>query len=216
MRTLLAVTSIAVIAACSSTAVVTDPAVVDAPPVELTDVPSAFDLAMGTVDQLVEAGNEPTAIDRLTQLLGVPDLTEEEKAAALFKRAELRFGAGSDVFGAVNDLTELTSTYEDSPLAGDAALMLAEATAEANALKAAIATGDLSPTEEFEARFRLGEHQDAADLMLTRNLTPDAEYIVDFFQIGYLCDDAELTGPSYDMIEPDGTMRTVRFCEFGK
>ncbi|MDJ0920923.1 MAG: hypothetical protein QNI84_07330 [Henriciella sp.] len=216
MRTLIALTSLAVMAACASSDVVSDTTVTDTAPVDLMEVPSAFDLAMSSVEQLVAAGNEPTAIDRLTQLLGVPELTEAEKAEALYKRGELRFSEGHDVLGAISDFSELINTYENSLFAADARYMLTEATHEAETLQAAIASGDLSPTEEFEARFRLGAHQDAADLMLTRNLTPSADYILDMFQMGYLCDDDELTGPSYDLTEPDGTDRIVRFCEFGK
>ncbi|MEM9938013.1 MAG: hypothetical protein AAF768_04145 [Pseudomonadota bacterium] len=217
MRILFAASSAILITACSSTTVITEtePAPISEP-VALTEVPGAFELAMGTVDQLVVAGNEPTAIDRLTQLLGVPDLTENEKAAALYRRGELRLGAGNDVEGAMYDFNELVSTYGDNPLSDEAGLWLAEATLETKALKAAIASGELSPTEEFEALFRLGEHQDAADLMLARNLSRGPDYLVDMFQIGYLCDDPELTGPTYDLVEPDGTMRSVRFCEFGK
>ena len=70
--------------------------------------------------------------------------------------------------------------------------------------------------EEFEFRFRLGERQAAADIMLTNALMPANEYILDMYQIGYLCDSAELTGQMYKQTEPDGTDRTVRICDFGK
>ena len=52
--------------------------------------------------------------------------------------------------------------------------------------------------------------------MLANALTPENDYILDMYQIGYLCEDAELTGPSYALVEPDGTDRVVRFCDFGK
>ncbi|MEM7459106.1 MAG: hypothetical protein AAF331_06555, partial [Pseudomonadota bacterium] len=61
-----------------------------------------------------------------------------------------------------------------------------------------------------------GEHQTAADIMFENALSPENDYILDMYQIGYLCDSAELTGPSYGLVEPDGTERTVRFCDFGK
>ena len=36
------------------------------------------------------------------------------------------------------------------------------------------------------------------------------------YQIGYLCEGDELTGRSYDAVEPDGTNHALRFCDFGK
>ena len=216
MRTFIAVSAIAILSACATGANdgPREPVTVDTPPSAV--VPDTFDLAMGTVDQLVLAGNEQTAIDRLTQLLGSPDLSDEDLAATLYKRAELRHGSGHDVRGAMTDINELLNTYPDSSQAADAAAFGTSVQAELDALQSLLAAGDLAPTEEFNVLFRLGDHQEAADLMLARGLSPENGYVVDMFQMGYLCDDESLTGPGYDMTEPDGTVRTVRFCEFGK
>jgi hypothetical protein len=35
-------------------------------------------------------------------------------------------------------------------------------------------------------------------------------------QIGYLCDDSNLTGRAYAVTDRDGTTRNLRFCDFGK
>jgi len=214
MRSLIAVSTLVLITACSTTPYA-PPVEADAP-VELAVIPSAFGLAMDTVDQLVEAGNEQQAIDRIKQLLGNPELTDDEKAEALMKLGTLRYSDGNDVMGAIEAWDELIDTYPASPFAFEASPLRDTARGEATSLNSAIERGELSPTDEFEAIFRLGDHQAAADLMLDRNLSPDNPYLVDMFQIGYLCDDSNLTGPSYDMVEPDGTARTVRFCEFGK
>ena len=219
MRLLIAASALAVMAGCASTST-TDappPAVVDMPPpVAQPIVPNAYDLAMATVEQLVEAGNEQEAIQRVRQLLGNPDLNESETAKSLLKLGALRYGDGNDVFGAIEAWDELIENYPTSPEAIAATAKRDTARGEATSLNFAIETGDLSPTEQFESMFRLGNHQDAADYMLERNLKPDNPYLVDMFQIGYLCDDDTLTGPSYDLTEPDGTARTVHFCEFGK
>ncbi len=217
MRSLIALSSLALIAACASSTVepATD-ASVDVPPVEQPVIPSAFGLAMDTVSQLEAAGNEQQAIDRILQLLGNPDLSKAESSEALLKLGELRYGEGNDVMGAISAWDELIDDYPGTKAAFAASPLRDTARSEAASLNGALARGELSPTQEFEARFRLGEHQTAADLMLTNNLQPDNAYIVDMFQIGYLCDDPNLTGPSYDLTEPDGTARTVRFCEFGK
>jgi len=193
-------------------------AAVSVPPPPLTErgEVDTFALAMNSVDILVEAGNEQAAIDRLTQLLGEPNLTRAQKMAALETRSELRYGPGNDVEGALNDFAELKMLYGD---AGDFSAeypLSVEAQFEAEALLEALNRPDLTPSEEFEILFRLGRHQDATDLMLSRNLTPDTPFLVDMYQIGYLCDDETLTGPSYDMTNPDGTKMVLRFCDFGK
>jgi hypothetical protein len=216
MRLLIAISAIAITSACASSTVETAPVVVDTPPPVETSQPSVFDLAMGTVDQLVEAGNEQAAIMRLEQLIGKQDANEDEKAAALYRMAELKLGEGNQVWGGIEALDEFLETYPDHPNAAAASELRDYARGEATSLNGRLEMGGVSPTEEFEYRFRLGEHQDAADIMLANALTPANEYILDMYQIGYLCDSAELTGPMYKLIEPDGTDRTVRFCDFGK
>ena len=84
MRILAADSVLFFAADCASTDIDTPPVVVDTPPT-VTE-PSAFDLAMGTVDDLVAAGNEQAAILRLEQLIGKQDATADEKAAALYRK----------------------------------------------------------------------------------------------------------------------------------
>ena len=203
------------IAACT-TAPETEPATVSEPPAETTIEQTRYSLAMGTVNSLVEAGNEQIAIDRLTQLLGDPGLSKAQFAEVLFKRAELRYGGGSDLEGAIADLKEIKSAHAGSAVAGDAASLLETAEAEYLMLTDMLASGEVSPMERFEILFRLGRHQEAADLMLAGALEPENEYLVDMYQIGYLCDGDELAGPVFNMTEPDGTSRDVQFCELGK
>ena len=218
MRLLLAVSCFALVSACASSAPSsTAPATVPMPPAAtMAVVPDAFALAMQTVADLAEAGNEQTAIDRLKQLLGDPKLTDAQMAEALYELGALRYGAGNDVFGAIDAWDELIDQYPDSPFAEKARSERDTARGEATSLNFAVETGDLSPTEKFETLFRLGRHQEAADLMLSRNLTPDNEYLLDMYQIGYLCEGMDLSGPEYSVTEPDGTVRTVQFCGSGK
>ncbi len=218
MRSLIAVSSLALIAACATNVPeASRPATTaDTPPAERAVVPGAYELAMTTVDQLVAAENEQQAIDRIKQLLGNPELTDPEKASALMRLGELRYGEGNDVFGAIDAWDELIEDFPESEQAIAAGPLRDIARGEGTSLNFALENGTLSPTEAFEYTFRLGNHQDAADMMLARNLTPDNAYLVDMFQIGYLCEDTDLTGPSYNMTEPDGTARVVQFCEFGK
>ncbi|MEP1142742.1 MAG: hypothetical protein ABJH52_03410 [Henriciella sp.] len=215
MRILLAASTLMLAAACASTDVDAPPVAVDTPPVVEVE-PTAFDLAMGTVDNLLEAGNEQAAILRLEQLIGMQAATDDEKATALYRMAELKMGDGNQVWGAIQALDEFIETYPNNEQTEAAIALRDYARGEATSLNGSLETGGLSPMEQFKARFRLGEHQEAADIMLASALTPENEYLLDMYQIGYLCDDIELTGPMYRVIEPDGTDRTARFCDFGK
>jgi len=179
---------------------------------ELTD----FDLAMATVDDLVAAGNEQAAIDRLTQMLGNPDLTMEETGSVLFRRAKLRYGDGNNVMGAIADAEEMLAVAPSHPDAEAAQTLLDTARGEATSINFALEQGEFSSEQQFEALFRLGNHQDAVDLMIDANLTPDNAYLVDLYQMGVLCEGDELSGRAYSATEPDGTERSLQFCDFGK
>lgn len=171
---------------------------------------------MATVDELTAAGNEQAAIDRLTRLLGDPELSEDERVRALWRRAELRYGPGNDVWGAIEDLDELLNLAPEHPLATSASDLRDVARGEATSSNFVLETGEISRMERFELLFRLGQHQDAIDDMLAYGLQPENGYVLDLYQMGYLCDGSNYTGPSYELEEPDGTLRTVQFCDFGK
>lgn len=216
MRIVFAVPMLALATACASTPIETEPVIVGTPPAAEVNELSPFNLAMGTVDELVAAGNEQAAILRLEQLIGMQTASDDERAIALYRMAELKMGAGNQVWGAIEALDEFIETYPNHARAEAASELRDYARGEATSLNGQLTMGELSPMEQFKARFRLGEHQEAADLMFEYALTPHNDYILDMYQIGYLCEAAELTGPSYKLIEPDGTDHTVRFCDFGK
>lgn len=192
------------------------PASVAIPPIP--DVPtSAIGLAMGTVDTLVEAGNTQTAIDRLTQVLGTPDLSDDDKAAIHSRRGELRASPqGYDLMGAILDYAQLVDTYPTSPAAADARARLDIANGRATSLNTLLERPETPRLQRFESHFQLGQHEEALDLMLSSGLKPRNEYLIAMYQIGYLCSGDEQTGPSYNAVEPDGTPRELRFCDFGK
>ncbi len=179
-------------------------------------LPSEYDRAMASADDLTAAGNEQAAIDRLTALLGNRDLSQDERVRILWRRAELRYGPGNDVWGAINDLDELLNLAPEHPLAASASDLRNIARGEATSLNFVLETGEISRMERFELLFRLGQHQDAVDDMLAFGLQPGNAHLLDLYQMGYLCDGGEFTGPAYELEEPDGTLRTVQFCDFGK
>ena len=216
MRVVFAASTLILFAACATAPTETVPEASEGVIETTSAIPSAYELAMGTVDDLLEAGNEQTAILRLEQLIGMQSASDTEKADALFRMAELKLGDGNQVWGGIAALDEFIETYPDHENTAAAITMRDTARGEATSLNFQLEQGGLSPMEAFKARFRLGEHQTAADIMLANALTPDNAYLLDMYQIGYLCDAMELTGPKYMVSEPDGTVRDVRFCDFGK
>jgi hypothetical protein len=52
--------------------------------------------------------------------------------------------------------------------------------------------------------------------MFVRNLSPEEPYILDMYQIGFLCAEPGLSGPVYETTTPDGFPLEVNFCDFGK
>lgn len=217
IRLALAAASCCMLAACAATGTDEPVAAASAPPPPAIDAePSRYALAMDTVAILTEQGNEQAAIDRLTQLLGNPEVSREQQATALYTRAKLRYGEGNDVYGAIDDLDEMLALMPDHPDAAAAAALRDTARGEATSINFALETQEMSRTERFETLFRLGEHQQAMDMMLETGLTPSNDYLIDLYQMGYLCEGAEYGGPAYAATEPDGTARQLRHCDFGK
>jgi len=158
-----------------------------------------------------------TAIDRLTQLLGQPTLTDEEKQVALLKLGTIRMSdRGFDTWQAISNFEEIVNTYGDDALDGVAQEKLGEARGKATSLNFLIGQTDTSRVEKFQAMFELGDHQEAVDLMLANNLNPGNDYLIAMYQIGWLCEGEGFTGPVYSATEPDGTGRSLQFCDFGK
>jgi hypothetical protein len=47
-------------------------------------------------------------------------------------------------------------------------------------------------------------------------IAPDNETLLAMYQFGYLSDARDLTGKAYTVTDRDGTVRTLRFADFGK
>lgn len=186
------------------------------PPV-LSEVVSPFELAMQTVESLEAAGNNQIAIDRLSQMLGNPNFSEAELAQALFRRGELRMSdTGFNVTGAITDFDEVINTYGSTAVATAAAAARSTARGKATSLNFLMAQPTTSRLDQFGAMMQLGDHDAAKDFMQQFNLTPGNTQLLALYQIGWLCEGDTLTGRAYDVIEPDGTQRSVRFCDLGK
>ena len=212
---LAAAASALVLAACSS-APAPAPGDTAAAASSMTEM-SPYELAMQTVEELATAGNVQTAIDRLTQLSGDPALGREQVAEVLYRRGELRLGdKGFDTMGAIEDFEEVVNDYGDTEWATAASSMLESARGKATSLNALLSQPETTRMQKFNILMELGRHEDAIDLMLANDITPDNDTALAMYQIGYLCEGDELTGRTYEVTEPDGTYHELRFCDFGK
>lgn len=218
MRIALAASALVLAAACASTAPAPEAPATPVAPVApvVDDTPSGADLAMKTAANLYAAGNAPIAIDRLTQELGNPDLSVGEKATLYMLRADMRYGKGNDLFGAVSDYEAVIGLLPGSALAGEAQASLDLARGEATSLNFLLEAGELARSERFETLYRLGRHDEAVDMLMQGGVTAQPGSLLGLYQTGYLCEGESYTGPAFDIVEPDGTARTVRFCDFGK
>ncbi len=182
-----------------------------------TQAPSPYALGIKTADELVAAGNTPTAIQRLMQLVGDTSITPLERGDTLFKLGKLSASpTGYDAEGAVEYFNEVLAGYPDTPAAKQAAAALPDAEAAVAAHLATLQSVNSTNSQKFLALFKLGRHQEAIDVMVANDIVPSNEELLAMFQIGYLCDDSNLTGRAYSVTDRDGTVRNLRFCDFGK
>ncbi|MFN4183601.1 MAG: tetratricopeptide repeat protein [Hyphomonas sp.] len=208
---LAAMASALVLAACA-----TQTAPVEGPTAPVV-VPSQYELGMNTAEELRDAGNVPTAIQRLMQLAGDTEITPNQKANVLYELGVLSMSpTGYDVPGAVGYFDEVIATYPGTEWARRAEAKLPEARAQLAALNSVLDSPNSTNTERFYALMNLGRHLDAIDLMTQYTIEPDNDVKLAMYQIGYLCDESGLTGQSYTVTDRDGTTRRLRFCDFGK
>lgn len=208
---LIAAASALILGACTTSPTTPDPAA------ETVVVPSSYELGLQTATELKEAGNVPVAIQRLMQVAGDPDITSEQKARVLYEMATLSMGKGGyDLTAGVGYLDEIILNHPDTEFAGKASKLLPGANARVEELNAVLASADSTQTQKFYALMELGRHLDAIDLMTSYSLETDNEVKLAMYQIGYLCDEAGLTGQTYTVTDRDGTSRSLRFCDYGK
>ena len=211
---LFAVASALVLGACASSTS-SGPAKPEA--TETSVVVSPFNLGLQTADELVAAGNTPTAIQRLMQLVGDTSLSPQQRSEVLHKLGQLSISpTGYDAEGAVDYFSEVLRDFATTAAAKQSAAALPAAEAAVAVHLATLESVDSTRTDEFLALFNLGRHQDAIDLMVANDILPGNEELLAMYQIGYLCDDSNLTGRAYSVSDRDGTVRSLRFCDFGK
>lgn len=211
---LFAVASALVLGACASS---TDAPSTSTTGTAETSVVSPYNLAMQTADELVAAGNTPTAIQRLMQLAGDTSLSPQQMGEALYRLGQLSGSpSGYDAEGAVDYFNEVLTGYAATPAAKQSAAALPGAQSAVAALMAKLESVNSTQSDKFLALFNLGRHQEAIDVMVSNDILPGNEELLAMYQIGYLCEDSNLTGRAYAVTDRDGTMRNLRFCDFGK
>lgn len=209
---LFAVASAFVLGACASS-----PNASSSSDASETQVPSPYVLGIQTAEELVAAGNTPTAIQRLMQLVGDTSISPTERGDTLYKLGTLSASStGYDAEGAVEYFNEVLAGYPNTPAAKQSAAALPGAEAAVAAHLATFESVDSTNAQKFLALFSLGRHQEAIDVMVANDIVPGNEELLAMFQIGYLCDDSNLTGRAYAVTDRDGTVRNLRFCDFGK
>jgi tetratricopeptide (TPR) repeat protein len=211
---LLAASGLVLMAACATTAPETDLPPPDPVPVVMEQ--SAAERAMDTANGLAAAGNPQAAIDRLTQALGSPQLSDAEKAELYKLRGDIRLEAGDDTWGAIDDFETVLELVPGTETAILAEEQLGIARGKATSLNFQLETGGLTRSQRFETLWELGEHDDALDLLRQGGVNAEPDTLLAMFQIGYLCEGDEFAGQEFSITEPDGTPRTVRFCDTGK
>ncbi len=212
---LLAVASALVLGACASSTDTARTTTTGASETPASMTP--FNLAMQTADELVTAGNTPTAIQRLMQLVGDTSLSPQELGDTLHRLGTLSVSpTGYDAEGGVEYFKEVLADYATTDAAKKSAAALPDAEAKVAGYLATLESVDSTQSDEFFALFNLGRHQEAIDVMTANDIEPGNEELLAMYQIGYLCDESNLTGRAYSVSDRDGTVRSLRFCDFGK
>lgn len=217
MRVILAVSLSILAASCASSPAPsstagTKPA---APPVLATE-PTTAERALDTALQLYDEGNPFAAVSRLTQELGNPLNTDADRLAVLLERAYMREGAANDLMGAIADYEAAGALATDPAQKAEIAGFLREVSLKVEDMNAALASGEPTRTRRFEILFQLGKHTAALDMLMEGGVTPNPLILRGLYQIGYLCEGPGYTGQAFDLVDADGTARTVRFCDSGK
>jgi uncharacterized protein (DUF2267 family) len=212
---LFAMASALVLGACASST--TSSGTTKPDPAESSVVVSPFNLGLQTAEELVAAGNTPTAIQRLMQLVGDTSLSPQQRSEVLHKLGQLSISpTGYDAEGAVDYFNEVLRDFATTAAAKQSAAALPAAEAAVAVHLATLESVDSTRSDGFLALFNLGRHQDAIDVMVANDILPGNEELLAMYQIGYLCDDSNLTGRAYSVSDRDGTVRSLRFCDFGK
>ncbi|MDP3458388.1 MAG: hypothetical protein Q8S09_03840, partial [Hyphomonas sp.] len=184
---LFAAASALVLGACASS---TGSSTAPKPETAETVVVSPYNLALGTADELVAAGNTPTAIQRLMQLVGDTSLSPQELGEVLFRLGQLSGSpTGYDAEGAVEYFTEVLTDYPATDAAPKASAALPGARAAVAGHVATLESVDSTQSDRFMALFNLGRHQEAIDVMVANDILPGNEELLAMYQIGYLCED---------------------------
>lgn len=182
-----------------------------------TAVVSPYYFGLQTADGLVDAGNTPAAIQRLMQLAGDMSLSPEQRSEVLHRLGRLSISpTGYDAEGAVEYFNEVLTGFAQAPAAKQSAAALPAAEAAVAIHLATLESPDAARSDKFLALFGLGRHLDAIDLMIANDILPGDEELLAMYQIGYACEDSNLTGRAYSVTDRDGTVRNVRFCDAGK
>ena len=170
-----------------------------------------FETRFGTIEE----NPSVAAVDEaLTELLARNDLTVDQRASALYLRAEKRFDGKYNVPGALEDYAAFTALVPEDPrLLNIERRRVFAATEIENAQRRLAQLQTLSAW--FDDKVLMGDFADAAARYKTSGLTPTDQQLYLLREAGYVCDAAPDPEADPDLeVENDGaTARVHRYGE---
>lgn len=122
----------------------------------------------------------------MTALLARTDLSDDQRARALYRRGSLRRMEGNDRPGAVEDFEAMLEIAPSHALAGNARTELSFARTDLQNLQAN-ELRLLTHAEWFDTVWALGKRQEAADRYRNARLSPTVEQVKSLEQAGFIC-----------------------------
>lgn len=182
-------------------------------PEKLTD--EAFKTLMDETAVRNSPGGDPfKEVRNISALMERPDLTDDQRLRALYRRAVIKASTGEDRMGAIVDYT----TFVAAAPAGHALLEHAEknkayAEAQMEHINRRLAVGpDPDRAQYFNDLLAAGRHDEAAKFF--RETGVQTVYGVEkLAKLGYLCEGDGYSGPSYKWGYDNTPTFIVRWCD---
>tara|TARA_R110000787_G_scaffold8359_4_gene27917 strand:+ start:19966 stop:20574 length:609 start_codon:yes stop_codon:yes gene_type:complete len=168
----------------------------------------AFETAM------VEArsnSNPYAADDTLSGLLENTNLSEDQRARALYARGSLRRQAGDDRRGAVEDFDAMLKLAPEHALAPNAREELAFAQTDVETIEVGLSR-PLNLSQWFNSMWVLGEHAEAAERYRTSGLSPNEAELAKLVAAGFVCEDRNGAAPVHTMGDMRPDLENKHWC----
>lgn len=177
--------------------------------------PPADDLSGNFEAVLAEALGTPNPYEAdaaITALLSREDLTEDQRARALYRRGSLRRMEGNDRPGAVEDFEAMLDMGPSHALAGNARTELSYTRKDLKRLQAN-ERRLLNHAEWFDTVWALGKRDEAASRYRKARLSPTAAQVIVLEQTGFICG-SDGGGPDvYQLGDMRSDLKDKKWCD---